>query len=720
MRRSLALLLCGAAGAEAAACLTPAGDRTDCGFSGIDQVGCERKGCCWGPLQWNPQNLPWCFLAVPETPAPPTPAPVTIAPETPAPATPAPATPAPATPAPHTPAPATPAPQTPVPMTPAPGCALVTVRGECGYSGIGQADCVDRGCCWDEVSPNPGGDPFCFHRLGCAAGSEHKTACGFVGIDQGGCFDMGCCWEPVWPNPGAIPWCFHTGTAAPTPAPTPAPPLTPEPAPTPAPSLTCAGIPDSVKRDCGKVEQGGCIAAGCCWAAVSPNPQDAPWCFHPAFAPAPPPAPTPFPPLPPDAGPFSTAELTAMAGFFFKNIDIERSGMVAAAPGHSVLGASYYYHWMRDGALTMRTLLRHFPFEQVDQKLRSYVTHVEAAQDPNGIDVRGEPKFLIPSGKPYNGGWCRPQNDGAAIRAGTLSLYALVLLSRGQDSYVGQHLWPATGGVIRRDLDYAAKWWDQQGCDLWEEVRSDDFFWQFVHTRRGLLLGAEVAAKMGDDAAAKSYRGAAAAVAKRMAAHTYSTAQHTYVYETACCSRREDSAALLGLLHDDPADPVFPLSGVVAAGTVATLDQAFSSFPINAQGPKLWGRYPGDTYAGGNPWVLASLGKAQALYRAARELHLAPAPQGEDAWRRYAAAATTLRAASANATRTELAQALAGQGDALLARLRSLVQPLGFHLPEQLDRRTGRLANVADLTWSYAALFEAVGHRSECYAALAR
>jgi len=28
--------------------------------------------------------------------------------------------------------------------------------------------------------------------------------------------------------------------------------------------------------------------------------------------------------------------------------------------------------------------------------------------DPNGIDVRVEPKFNLPNGDVYSGGWCRP------------------------------------------------------------------------------------------------------------------------------------------------------------------------------------------------------------------------------------------------------------------------------------------------------------------------
>jgi hypothetical protein len=37
--------------------------KVDCGYSGIDQSGCESKGCCWVPVSPNPNNEPWCFNA---------------------------------------------------------------------------------------------------------------------------------------------------------------------------------------------------------------------------------------------------------------------------------------------------------------------------------------------------------------------------------------------------------------------------------------------------------------------------------------------------------------------------------------------------------------------------------------------------------------------------------------------------------------------------------
>lgn len=37
-----------------------------------------------------------------------------------------------------------------------------------------------------------------------------------------------------------------------------------------------------------------------------------------------------------------------------------------------------------------------------------WVLRVQNEPDPNGIDVRIEPKFFLPDGGVYTGGWCRP------------------------------------------------------------------------------------------------------------------------------------------------------------------------------------------------------------------------------------------------------------------------------------------------------------------------
>ena len=92
-----------------------------------------------------------------------------------------------------------------------------------------------------------------------------------------------------------------------------------------------------------------------------------------------------------------------MYALFDANIDIQGKGGVVAAPDHSTPGGSYYYHWMRDGALTMRTYMEinNFELSKIEKKMKSYVNWVRNVQgktDPQGYDVRINPKFQLPNG----------------------------------------------------------------------------------------------------------------------------------------------------------------------------------------------------------------------------------------------------------------------------------------------------------------------------------
>jgi glucoamylase len=46
-----------------------------------------------------------------------------------------------------------------------------------------------------------------------------------------------------------------------------------------------------------------------------------------------------------------------MNTLFEANINIQGKGGIVASPDPNTPGGSYYYHWMRDAALTMRTYM---------------------------------------------------------------------------------------------------------------------------------------------------------------------------------------------------------------------------------------------------------------------------------------------------------------------------------------------------------------------------
>ena len=71
----------------------------------------------------------------------------------------------------------------------------------------------------------------------------------------------------------------------------------------------------------------------------------------------------------------SAAAQKALVTDFLKNVDIQGGGGVLASPDKKVPGGgSYYFHWMRDAALTARALVRNATAGvPVDSHLQHYV-----------------------------------------------------------------------------------------------------------------------------------------------------------------------------------------------------------------------------------------------------------------------------------------------------------------------------------------------------------
>jgi glucoamylase len=384
---------------------------------------------------------------------------------------------------------------------------------------------------------------------------------------------------------------------------------------------------------------------------------------------------------------------------FSANLDVQGSGMVVAAPDHNTgPGGDYYFAWMRDGALSMNAFLQTaLQLSDAEAKMDSWLSWVERGQnqpDPNNIDILTEPKFLIPSGKPYPGGWCRPQNDGPGLRAITLMAYAAV------KPEIAQRAW----AVAEVDLDWVAANWTSNGCDLWEEVKSDDFFWNRYTMRKALLQGAQAAAGRGDDSRAATYKGAAEAISKTLSGHVQENGLVCEDMQDRCT----DTAVIEAFNVGDMDDGVFaPLSKEVVA-TLAGLSHSFCKlFKVNQDASSagipgvLFGRYPGDGYNGGNPWVLLTASAATLLYRQAKTLSEGSAPPQEV----QAVLSKTLG-------REVTAKNLLGAGDAILLLMKKYLTN-GMHMNEQIDRNTGSLTSAKDLTWNYANVLKAMKARGE-------
>jgi len=463
---------------------------------------------------------------------------------------------------------------------------------------------------------------------------------------------------------------------------------------------SCA-VDDYDKADCQKMSEDECNQAGCCWKPAGEG-SSTPWCYfkkgqgpkvnHCSLKADP-------------KAPFSADDISQIRQLFEANLDIQGSGMVVAAPDHNTgPGGDYYFAWMRDGALSMHALMDTAPSFDADvaKKMEDWLGWVERSmqeQPVDGRDIMAEPKFVIPSGEPFPGAWCRPQNDGPGLRAITLMAYA----EKKPD--VASRAWNS----VQKDLDWVCDKYDSVGCDLWEEVQSTDFFWDRYTMRKALLQGSKFAAAQNDNDRASKYAAKAREIEDKLNVHVE---EGGFIFESD--NRKQDTATIHAINTGDMNDGLFaPLSNE-AVTTFVGLTQVFcKEYDLNQQAAAsntpgvLYGRYPGDTYDGGNPWILLSSEVAHLLYRQSLALSKGAHLELEVADKLMPIVGDDITA-----------KTLLGAGDAIFNRMRTFLTN-GLHMNEQIARDDGHLTSAKDLTWNYANVLRAMKARDAAAVAMA-
>ena len=383
-----------------------------------------------------------------------------------------------------------------------------------------------------------------------------------------------------------------------------------------------------------------------------------------------------------------------------------RPGAVIAAPSrHS---PNYYFHWVRDAGIVMDSVVKEYVLATdlntkrvLRRKLIEYLQfslHIQNVPAPTGL---GEPKFHV-DGSAFTGPWGRPQNDGPALRAMSFIHWAKILIEEGEVDLVRELFYDSklpSKSVIKRDLEFVSHRWQEPSFDLWEEVRGDHFYTRMVQ-RRALVEGAELARMLNDTAAAGWYLQQAKLIETDLMnfwdeSRGYFIATRNPVEGLDYKHSQLDTAVILGLLHGSMSDGFLPFTDRRVQATLEKLSIAFSkTYAINQKagipGVAI-GRYPEDRYGGanfdgGNPWPLCTLALAEAYYRATSE---------------------TLRTGG---VKTRAAKWLA-QGDLFVERVRFHANADGS-LSEQMDRNTGYMTSVPDLTWNYAAVLSTYWERN--------
>lgn len=301
-----------------------------------------------------------------------------------------------------------------------------------------------------------------------------------------------------------------------------------------------------------------------------------------------------------------------------------KPGMVVASPSRS--NPDYYYDWVRDTALTMRSLIDYYELKK-DPKVKNMIfnwikaeTYRQTLPTLSGL---GEPKYFI-DGSGFTGPWGRPQNDGPALRAIAMIKFARILFAEGNPEYVLKNLYhgvlPADS-VIKKDLEYTAKNWMEHSFDLWEEEKGMHFY-TLLAQQVALQEGAKLAAELRDEGAADYYRQESSKIARfiksefmddRVGILVTTQRSSALGYKNSGL----DVAPLLALLHTSPYQKLFSLRDIHVLKYIKILSGTFAEiYQVNKKYQGLGvgiGRYPEDRYDGyvtshqGNPWFLATL-----------------------------------------------------------------------------------------------------------------
>ena len=335
----------------------------------------------------------------------------------------------------------------------------------------------------------------------------------------------------------------------------------------------------------------------------------------------------------------------------FANISPQGAARGAVVASPSKDQPAYFYHWVRDAALTMNTVVGFFEtatdpsartslfntiMDYVDFSRRNQLTPNRSGGPFDG--GLGEPLFNA-DGSAYDKKWGRPQNDAPALRALTLIRFAAVLLNQGQEAIVRSKLYSGVmpaDTVIKADLEYVSHHWSDASYDLWEEVKGNHFYTKMVQ-RSSLLQGAWLAERLGDLSAAQWYRSQGMILESEIIKFWREDQGYITVTlqpETNDPKAGLDVAVILGVLHGCTGDGFFcPTSDFVLSTaerlrSVFQFEYAINSRQTNVNGETLGtaiGRYPEDRYNGymvgglGNAWVLATNALAELYYRAARD-----------------------------------------------------------------------------------------------------
>ncbi|KAH8677484.1 family 15 glycosyl hydrolase [Xylariales sp. PMI_506] len=424
--------------------------------------------------------------------------------------------------------------------------------------------------------------------------------------------------------------------------------------------------------------------------------------------------------------PIALAQVLCNIGSTGCNAGGVTSGLVIASPSQN--DPDYWYHWTRDAALTLKSLIDRLDNSydsSIQAVIESYITeqaNLQTVSNPSGSlsdgTGLGEPKFNVDASA-FTGAWGRPQRDGPALRATAMITYADWLVANGYESTATSVVWP----IIKNDLAYVAQYWNQTGFDLWEEVQGSSFF-TIAAQHRALVKGSNLAASLGQSCTACD------SIAPQILCFQQSfwSSSSGYIVsninENNGRSGKDANSVLTSIAGFDPtlgcdATTFQPCSDRALANHKVYVDAFRSIYSLNSgissSSAVATGRYPEDSYYNGNPWFLNTLAAAEQLYDALyvwdQQGSIQVTSTSLAFFQALSSGVTAGTYNSGTSTYTTIYSAVQTYADGFVNIVATYASSNGS-LSEQFDKSTGAQLSARDLTWSYAAFLTAAARRS--------
>lgn len=433
-------------------------------------------------------------------------------------------------------------------------------------------------------------------------------------------------------------------------------------------------------------------------------------------------------------------------------------GAVIASPSKNK--PNYFYQWVRDAALTIRSLVHYLEDNNTNNQkicsiIEKYIENNYYLQrlpnnlgrfDDNTRSGLGEPKFM-PDCTAFDEHWGRPQNDGPGLRISTIVSY-LNLIEKYRLRLSNKFLKDERfiyDEIIKPDLFYIVKNWKKESFDIWEEVNSIHFFTSMSQLR-AVIDGLKLAKKYEADKqfVDQLYESITNLKLFIEVDAKFAIPSSLYIIETPglfSSGKRSglDAAALLASIHshdlevDEYSDVPFDVNDYHILNTINAMasDMRFR-YPINRDRigkPSLGvalGRYPEDIYDGvgtseGNPWFIATASAAEVIFKTIYKLldsqqDLCINRYNQEFFKsfiNFEADDLEEFVIPYNSIRYNNALLnLFDFGDSFLKIIKDHVDRNG-HMSEQFNKYTGYMQGAKDLTWSYSAFWNALRWRNK-------